>query len=251
MSIYKTLPLCYSTSGPEEVDGVGNFYLHVLAPAPSQFPVITLYFFDSHGEVVREAPFYDKWSRGKEYDRITPEQVEWFRERSQANRTARKQHKDGSYHKHSLAFMHIPPPKFADDSELRILSGRRREPTEGSSEDSGLYDALADAEIQVLACGHDHVNDFVARPRQVRSEKTGRAPWLVYSGTVGYGGYCSYGGTAFHRRARVYHSTEGRLTTWLQVQYQEDPVDNIVLVEEGEIVDSPEEQAESRICVMS
>lgn len=234
MSIYKTLPLCFSASGPKEVDGVGNFYLHVLAPAPSLFPVLTLYFFDSHGQVKREASFYKKLIGAKQYDNITAGQTKWLQESSRANQIARKRHGDGNYRHRSLAFMHIPLPQFADDRKLRILSGQRREPTEGSTEDSGLYDALAEAGIDVLGCAHDHVNDTLAELLHAQPERTGRRPYLAYSGTVGFGGYCSYSGTAYHRRARVYQFTDGRLATWLRVEYQETPVDETVLADGGD-----------------
>lgn len=245
MSIYKALPLCCSVPGPEDVDGIGNFYLHILAPAPSQFPVATLYFFDTHGEV------HGKWFRGKEYERITAEQTEWFRKSARANQATREQHNDGTYCHHSLAFVHIPLPVFADDSKLQKISGRRREPTEGSDEDSGLYHALAEAGIGALACGHDHVNDFVARPRQASSARHGPPPYLLYPGTPGYGGYCSYNGTRYPRRVRVYRCTKRRLATWLHVEYEEAPVDEIVLVDEGKSVHLPDQQADRGICVMS
>lgn len=253
MLIYKSLPFCCSASGPEEVDGIGNFYLHVLAPAPSQFPVVTLYFFDSHGELPRKAPFYRK-----EYDCIKLTQTRWFRESSQANRKAREQYNDGTPFHQSLAFLHIPIPKFADDSKLQIGSGRRREPTEGSSDDSGLYDALVEEGTQAVGAGHDHGNDTAAQPRQAQPSDARRLPWLLYPGAVGFGAYGSYAGSLFHRRARVYHFTTGRLATWLHVQHQENPVDNLLLVDKGEIVGPPEsvgglpkESAESRTCVMS
>lgn len=231
MSIYKTLPLCFSTAGPEEVDGVGNFDLHILAPAPSLSPVVTLYFFDSHGQVKQRTSLNRRSSGVNRYDNITAGQTRWFKTISRANHVARQQHDDVDYHHRSLAFLHIPIPQFADDRKLRILSGQRRERTEGSTDDSGLYDALAAAGIDVLGCGHDHVNDTVAELQHVQPDRVG-VTHLAYSGTVGFGGYCSYGGIAYHRRARVYQFAKGRLATWLRVEYQENPVDEIVLPDE-------------------
>ena len=51
MSILENLPFSLCESGPEQVDGIGNFYLQVLAPAPSQLPLSTLYLLDSHGQI--------------------------------------------------------------------------------------------------------------------------------------------------------------------------------------------------------
>ena len=192
---------------------------------------MTLYFFDSHGQVRQGASLYRKWLSAQKYDNITAAQTEWFQESSRANQAAREQHGDGNHQHRSLAFMHIPLPQFANDRKLRILSGRRRERTEGSTDDSGLYDALEAAGIDVLACAHDHVNDTLAELLHVQSEKVGRRPYLAYSGAAGFGGYCSYDGTAYYRRARVYQTTEGRLATWLRVEYQETPVDETVLAD--------------------
>jgi hypothetical protein len=51
MSILQDLPFSLYQSGLEQVDGVGNYYLEVLAPAPSQRPLSTLYFLDSHEQI--------------------------------------------------------------------------------------------------------------------------------------------------------------------------------------------------------
>jgi hypothetical protein len=50
MSILKNLPFSLCEAGPEQVDGVGNFCVQILAPSPSNRPTMTLYFLDSHGE---------------------------------------------------------------------------------------------------------------------------------------------------------------------------------------------------------
>lgn len=51
MSILQDLPFSLFESGPEQVECVGNFYLQVLAPAPSLLLLSTLYFLDSHGQI--------------------------------------------------------------------------------------------------------------------------------------------------------------------------------------------------------
>lgn len=54
MSLLQDLPFSLCQSGLEQVDGLGNHYLQVLARAPSQLPLSTLYFLDSYGEISSE-----------------------------------------------------------------------------------------------------------------------------------------------------------------------------------------------------
>ncbi|KAG9516257.1 phosphatase DCR2, partial [Aureobasidium melanogenum] len=48
MSLLSTMPFSLSRPGPDNIDGVGNYYVEVLAQSPSQNSAITLYFLDSH-----------------------------------------------------------------------------------------------------------------------------------------------------------------------------------------------------------
>lgn len=241
MSILQNLPLSLCESGPEQVDGVGNFYLQVLAPAPSQVSLLTLYFLDSHGQI--PSKIYT------DYDHIKQSQIDWFTKTSQALKVDDNNHV-------SIAFQHIPLPEFGD-RKLRIHSGHRREPTEGPSFNSHFYDALVRGGISALGCGHDHANDFCALlPQQTQQDgdKTARpGPWLCYGGGSGFGGYCSYGTKRFHRRTRVWelNTSAGDLKTWKRVEYAMDRVDELVLVESGAVVDLPGEEDEGRSCRVS
>jgi hypothetical protein len=135
MSILQDLPFSLCQSGPEQVDGVGNYYLEILAPAPSQRPLSTLYFLDSHGEIPSKV-------HNPDYDPIKQNQIDWFTTTSQSLRKARdKDDNDSRFHL-SLAFSHIPIPEYGDRT-LIIRAGHRREPTEGPSFNSHFYDALA------------------------------------------------------------------------------------------------------------
>jgi 3',5'-cyclic AMP phosphodiesterase CpdA len=235
MSILQNLPFSLCESGPEQVDGIGNFYLQVLAPAPSQLPLLTLYFLDSHGKIPRT--IFNLFN--PDYEPIKQSQIDWFTNTSQTLRDDNDNHL-------VLAFVHIPLPEFAY-RDLRIRSGRRREPTECPSVNSHFYRALGEAGISALGCGHDHANDFCA----LLPQQTG--PWLCQSGTSGFGAYGSYGGERFHRRARVWQldTSTGGLTTWMRVEYAMDRVDELVLVESGVVVDLPGEEDEGRSCVVS
>ncbi|KAF4336549.1 metallo-dependent phosphatase [Fusarium beomiforme] len=233
MSILQNLPLSLCDAGPEYVDGIGNFSCEVLAREPPGNSLATLYFLDSHGGISSEI-------KEPDYDFIKPSQIKWFTEISQTLQKERKDSKTNNQFHLSLAFQHIPLPEFGDH-RLSIHTGHRREPTEGPSANSRFYDTLVKERISVLACGHDHVNDFCALlPSQMQQNgdaapQTG--PWLCYGGASGFGGYCSYNKKRYHRRSRVFElDTKGRsLRTGMQVEYSTDKVEELVLVENGVI----------------
>ncbi|KAK2036208.1 Metallo-dependent phosphatase [Colletotrichum somersetense] len=234
MSILQNLPFSLCEPGPEQVDGIGNFCLQVLAPAPSQLPLSTIYLLDSHGQIASD-------KRNPDYEPIKESQIDWFTNTSQAQRRARETGDNDNSSHLSLVFLHIPLPEFADcDPDIR--NGSRREPSEGPSFNSHFYDALVKEGISAVGCGHDHVNDFCALPQQTPQDddKTHQpGPWLCYGGGSGFGGYCSYGGTRYHRRMRVWEldTSTGSLRTWKRVEYDMERVDELVLVEGGTVVD--------------
>lgn len=241
MSILEKLPFSLCESGPERIDGTGNYHLPILAPAPSQLTLSTLYFLDSHGQIRSELSDPD-------YEPIQQSQIDWFVSAAQAQQNTLEQNEDDNHFHLSLAFIHIPLPEFGDN-DLDIRSGSRREPTEGPSFNSHFYDALVKARVSAIGCGHDHVNDFCARLPQ-RTPRKGHeplpsSPWLCYGGTSGFGGYCSYDGERFCRRMRVWELDPriGSLKTWTRVEYLTDRIDELQLVNNGAVVDSLEEKA--------
>ena len=242
MSLLQNMPFSLCQLGPEQVDGVGNYYLQISASPGSNSPPATLYFLDTHAEI----PSKVKWP---DYFWIKQSQIDWFTNASQALRKVRAEIGDyESYRPLSLAFMHIPLPEYADES-LAITGGQRREPTEGPSFNSQFYDALVAEGVVAVSCAHDHVNDFCAlRPRrpkrsyegsQLRAEAPELAgPWLCYGGAIGFGGYGSYDGKHYHRRARIWEidTNTGRIRTWKRVEYSDERVDEMVLIERGKVV---------------
>ena len=234
MSILQKLPLSLCEPGPEQVDGTGNFYLQVLAPEPSQDPLSTLYFFDSHGQKPGSIFYPD-------YYPISQSQIDWFTNTSQAIRRKLRNDSDDNRPHLSLVFQHIPLPEFGD-SHLRIYTGNRREPTEGPSVNSHLYDALVKEHVSVVGCGHDHVNDFCAllpgRTQQDSDYPPEHGPFLCHGGAAGFGGYGAYYGKHFHRRMRVFElDRDGNLKTWERVEYNQGRVDEQVLAEGGAELD--------------
>jgi hypothetical protein len=240
MSILQDLPFNLSEAGPEEVAGVGNFCLQIRAPAPSELPVSTLYFFDSHGQKSSN-------TRKPDYDYIEQNQIDWFVNTSQAQRSVREKRSNVERYHPSLAFF----------PDLCVRGGCRGEPTEGPSFNSHLFNALREEGVSAACCGHDHVNDFCAllppRAQHNSAEAAPAGPWLCYAGTSGFGGYCSYGRKRFYRQARVLEidTSAGNLTTWKRVEYAKDRVDEIILVKSGVVVVPPLEISEKRGCVVN
>jgi hypothetical protein len=231
MDVLQSLPFSLCESGSEQVDGVGNYALKILAPYPSQVPVSTIYLLDSHGQIPSEV-------HNPDYDPIKASQIEWFTNASKAHRESFELTDHGDCTFLSLAFFHIPLPEFGDP-QLNICGGDRREPTEGPSMNTHFFNALTAAGILAVGCGHDHVNDFCARVLQnTNGENSEIGPWLCYGGSCGFGGYCSYGRERFHRRMRVWelNAKNGSLKTWKRVEYAESRVDEVLLVEKGVIL---------------
>lgn len=245
MSLLQDLPFSLCEPGPEDVDGVGNYYLSVLPhsgseKSESEAGVAALYFLDSHGQIPSDV-------KNPDYDAIKQSQIDWFTRTSQSSRRTREDDQgggsgNGDDRPHlSLAFMHIPLPEYGDDN-LVTTGGARREPTEGPSFNSHFYDALSREGVVAVGCGHDHVNDFCGLlPRDSSGDPSSApqlGPWLCYGGGSGFGGYCSYGGNRYYRRARVWEleTRTGGLKTWKRVEYAPDRVDELVLVEAGGVV---------------
>ncbi|ETS80399.1 hypothetical protein PFICI_07928 [Pestalotiopsis fici W106-1] len=248
MSILQDLPFSLCEPGPEHVDGIGNFCLKILAPAPSRCPLSTLYFLDSHGQIPSEI-------HNPDYEPIAQNQIDWFTDISKTQRTAREKDSGNSGFYPSLVFLHIPLPEFGDP-HLLVSNGRRREPTEGPSVNSHFYDALVREGVSAVGCGHDHVNDFCAilpsHEQQDVAGKLGAGPYLCYGGSCGFGGYCSYGRDRFHRRMRIWEldTASDSLKTWKRVEYAKERVDELWLVQNGTIALPPEEKRDKG-CVVA
>lgn len=234
MAILQKLPFSLCEPGPSHVSGIGNYHLNILPPSPSKDPLATLFLLDSHGQIPSRTDNPD-------YKPIQQSQIDWFTSTSQSLRKERHNCGSSSSHHLSLAFMHIPLDKFGDP-DLVLQSGHRREATEGPSVNTHFYDALVNEGVVAVGCGHDHVNDFCALLPRGNEESRGdgdeglsMGPWLCYGGGTGFGGYGSYGGVRYHRRARVWDidTNTKSLKTWKRVEYAPERVDELVLVERG------------------
>lgn len=234
MMLLETLPLSLSQSGPSHLDGVGNYYLEILAPSPSQHSAITIYMLDTHGGSPDE-------KRYKGYDWLKQNQIDWFKATAEG---LKKEHAKYSHIHMDMAFIHIPLPEFGDQDNARA-GGEWIEGVTAPSYNSHFYDALAEQGVVSVGCGHDHVNDYCAlRPSTQGEKHTGHhGPWMCYAGGSGFGGYggcCGYG--IYHRRVRVWEvdTNAGRISTWKRVECcgadTEKRIDELVIVEGGRVV---------------
>lgn len=238
MSILRDLPFSLCETGPEQIDGIGNYYHEVFSHSSSELPLATLFFFDSHGQIQSRV-------KDPDYDWIKQSQIEWFTYSSRMLRRARERDGNYNYPHLSLAFLHIPVPEYGD-SDLIIEGGHRGEPSEGPSFNSHFYDALVREGVVAVGCGHDHANDFCGLLPQHKNEKLRQhggdtpplGPWLCYGGGSGFGGYGSYDGKRYYRRTRVWELDlkDGGIKTWKRVEYAQERVDELALVDWGVVI---------------
>lgn len=223
MSLYESLPFSLSEAGPNTIDGVGNYFVEVLAHGNNKHSALTLYFLDTHSYSPDEAHF-------KGYDWIKPNQIEWFK-------TTADQLKDK--HKHyskihlDMAFIHIPLPEYGSQDQERL--GAWKESITAPGFNTHFKDALVAEGVKVVSCGHDHVNEYCAMSKDA---KTGEGDlWMCYAGGSGFGGYGGYNG--YHRRLRVFEidANEARISTWKRVEHGETGkrIDEQIIVDAGKV----------------
>lgn len=141
MDLVETLPYSLSRAGPEDIDGVGNYYIEVLARGGSGHSAITVYLLDTHAYSPNERKF-------KGYDWLKKSQIEWFRKTAQG---LKKQHKEYTHIHLDVAFIHIPLPEYRDPNLTYI--GDWKEPPTAPVYNSGFRDALVEEGISMVSCG--------------------------------------------------------------------------------------------------
>ena len=141
MSLIETLPFSLSEAGPEELDGVGNYVVEVLAHGSSKHAALTLYLLDTHAYSPDERAF-------KGYDWLKKNQIEWFKTTSKG---LKKAHGEYTHIHMDLAFIHIPLPEY-NDRGLEI-KGEWREGVTAPGFNSGFRDALVQEGVLMVSCG--------------------------------------------------------------------------------------------------
>ncbi|OTA06998.1 phosphoesterase, putative [Trichoderma parareesei] len=255
MALMETLPYSLSQAGPVDVDGVGNYYIEVLARGHNEHSALTIYLLDTHAYSPDERHYPG-------YDWVKPSQIDWFKRTS----ASLKKNHDGYTHRHmDIAFIHIPLTEYADWDKPRV--GEWREGVTAPVYNTGFHDALIEEGVVMVSAGHDHVNDYCSlsshgdetksflpgwdQKLPLESEKdkdkdaaANKVPamWMCYSGGIGFGGYAGYDG--YIRRLRLFEvdTEEARITTWKRVEFGDNAqarVDQQILVEAGKAYFAP------------
>lgn len=222
MALMETLPYSLSQAGPEDIDGVGNYWLQVLAPK-SDNPAVTLYFLDTHAKHPNQKLFPG-------YDWVRESQLEWLEK--EHHELQPLQNKYTHIHM-SMAFFHIPTTEYRNARGKKMI-GQWKEGAAAPKHNSGVRRLLEEIGVSVISVGHDHVNDFCMWD-DVTAKKDDIPPvWLCYGGGLGEGGYGGYGG--YVRRMRVFEiDTEANsITSWKRKVSDYDEIfDKQVLVKNG------------------
>ncbi|KAI9775264.1 MAG: hypothetical protein M1839_001316 [Geoglossum umbratile] len=227
MSLIQSLPYSLSEPGPNDVDGVGNYVVEVLAPISSTHSALSLYLLDTHGYSPDENQF-----RG--YDWLKKSQIDWFTKKAESLKNA-PSHVGYTHIRMDMAFIHIPLPEYRDKNN-DIIGTWRENPT-APVFNSRFKDALVQQGISAVSCGHDHANDYCMLSR-TPSPESKPALWMCYGGGVGFGGYGGY--ENYIRRIRIFEidTNEARITTYKRVEYNETEkrVDDQIIVDGGRVI---------------
>ena len=141
MALIESLPYSLSEPGPDEIDGVGNYVVEILARGSSKHSALTLYLLDTHAYSPDEHSF-------KGYDWLKKNQIDWFKQTAEGLKKAH----EGYTHIHmDLAFIHIPLPEYRDDTNYR--KGAYRERVTAPAFNSGFRDALVEEGVLMVSCG--------------------------------------------------------------------------------------------------
>ncbi|KAL8282951.1 hypothetical protein RB597_010368 [Gaeumannomyces tritici] len=235
MAIVESLPYSLSKAGPEDVDGVGNYYIEILARGHSSHSAITVYLLDTHAYSPQERKYPG-------YDWLKESQIDWF---SQTAQSLKHKHREYTHVHLDVAFIHIPLPEYRTPDQPYV--GVFKEGVTAPMFNSGFRDALVEQGVAMVSCGHDHVNEYCTL--SMDEEKNPKL-WMCYAGGVGFGGYAGYGG--YDRKIRMFEfdMNEGRITTWKRVEHGDAEalkarIDEQIVVEEGKayyVPPPPEEE---------
>jgi len=153
MALIEKLPYSLSQAGPADIDGVGNYYIEILAHGSSGHSAITVYLLDTHSYSPNERKYPG-------YNWIKQNQIDWFRNTAQK---LKKKHKEYTHHHMDIAFIHIPLPEYTTPNVTMV--GEWKEPSTAPSYNSGFFDALVQEGIVMVSCGqYVTLSPLLARP---------------------------------------------------------------------------------------
>lgn len=176
----ESLEYCLFSAGPEEVDGVGNYNIHVK---------------NTQGKITQELIFIDSHSYTDgdflgilwKYDNVHQNQVDWYEEKI-------LEAKENNPDVKSLVFLHIPLVEYRDayyalmngDESIKHISGvvGEKDPYVycGMHEDNLFEKALELGSTQGFFCGHDHDNNIVMNYKGIDLTYGYSIDYLAYAG---------------------------------------------------------------------
>jgi 3',5'-cyclic AMP phosphodiesterase CpdA len=153
MAYYETQRYFLGSAGPKTIDGVGNYAVDVLNSDGT--PNTTLYMLDSGSR-----------GKGDRYDYIHDNQVEWYRGKIKQSQAPQ-----------SLMFVHIPLYEYRVAYEMydthqggvTFYRGEKNETISSETKGRGemFYAIMVSGSTKAVFCGHDHVNNFAIRYKEV------------------------------------------------------------------------------------
>lgn len=141
MSLIETLPYSLSEAGPDDIDGVGNYFVEIYARGSSAHSALTLYMLDTHAYSPDEHTYAG-------YDWLKKNQVDWFKSTAQRLKPA---HAKYPHHHMDLAFIHIPLPEYRDAANEIV--GNYTEAVTAPGFNSHFRDALVEEGVVMVTCG--------------------------------------------------------------------------------------------------
>ena len=183
-------PHCLFQTGPEDVDGFGNYVVKV----KNSQGVVTqsLFMIDSHAYT--DGDYLGiMWK----YDAIHKNQVEWYK-----NTVKKITDENGGVQPKSLAFFHIPLAEmgtafsefrdagYKSSQNVKYYYGKVAEVDEvicASKYNNGMFEAFSQNGTQGIFFGHDHLNNLSIDYKGVRMTYGYSIDYLAYSGIFKYG----------------------------------------------------------------
>ncbi|MBP3324032.1 MAG: metallophosphoesterase [Clostridia bacterium] len=167
-AIYESYAYCVSKSGPEYLDGVGNYVLPILA-SNSDEPVFNVWGLDSHND---NTNFKKDYGLGDEVvirlrnpigdgggnDNARFNQIEWYMNTSKSieNTYGRKIP--------AILYQHIPLPEYSiipRNAYVCRMEGNLHDAICSNELNFGLFaSCLQRGDVKGIFCGHEHLNDF-------------------------------------------------------------------------------------------
>jgi hypothetical protein len=181
--IFENFKYCLSESGPQEVDGIGNYVISVKSNQSDKI-VFNIWALDSNKYIYDNDWYKNDYMLPNTsigncgYDFIKFSQMQWYWN------TSVDMEKKCGYKIPGLMFFHIALPEhllISMNAEQTKMTGEKNETICNSMINSGMFaTALQRGDIKGIFVGHDHINDCMGKYFGIM---------LGFDGSIGYGNY--------------------------------------------------------------